>query len=76
MSLPADLLTAVDGAGKLQGRTRSAVFQEALRAWLGRHETASLVGEYEAGYRRNPEDESDVAAAEASAVLLLAEEKW
>ena len=76
ISLPAALLASIDRAGKQSGRTRSAVFQEALRAWLGEHETATFVREYVAGYRVLPEDASEIEAVDAAAALLLSEEKW
>ena len=76
VSLPPELLAAVDRVAKSRGRTRSAIFQDALRVWLGEHEAAILVREYEAGYRRIPEDAREIKAAEAAAIRVLAEEEW
>lgn len=76
ISLPSELLDAVDRVGKARGRSRSAVFQEALRGWLADLTQATLAKEYEAGYRSKPEERSEIAAAEAAAVRLLSEEKW
>ena len=36
ISLPADMVTLVDRAAKLEHRTRSELVREALRAYLGR----------------------------------------
>ena len=71
VSLPAPLYRAVEGARRRSGRTRSAVIQEALRDWLRRQAEADLVRDYEAGYRRHPEDERDAELALATAAELL-----
>ena len=76
MSLPADLLRHVEHVRKKTRRTRSAVMQDALRHWLARQNEAELVRQYEAGYRKRPETKRDIAAAERSAVTLLAHEEW
>lgn len=76
VSIPGDLLTAVETSARGRGRPRSAVFQEALRFWLGEEEQAMLTREYAAGYGRDPEDASDVKASEAAAARLLADEDW
>ena len=76
MSLPADLLRDVEQVRRKTGRTRSALLQDALRHWLARHEEAELVRQYEAGYRKRPETRREIAAAQRSAVKLLASEEW
>lgn len=76
VSIPAELLTAAESSERAQGRTRSAIVQEALRAWLGEYEQSVLVREYAEGYRRMPENASEVKASEAAAVRLLADEEW
>ena len=77
VSVPADLLEAVEGARRRSKQTRSAVVQEALRQWLRRQAEANLVREYEAGYRRQPEGRGEIDAATASAVGLLGgEDDW
>ena len=52
------------------------MIQDALRDWLESQAHATLVREYEAGYRRRPEGRREVKAAEAAAVRLLATEDW
>ena len=63
VSIPTDLLRAVETTRRKRGRSRSAVVQDALRLWLTREAEALLVREYEAGYRRKPESRREVAAA-------------
>ena len=76
VSIPADLYRTVERVRKKSGRTRSAVMQDALRYWLRQQEQAVLIGEYEAGYRREPESRREVEEAEAAAVRLLSGAQW
>jgi Arc/MetJ-type ribon-helix-helix transcriptional regulator len=77
VSLPEPLYRELERARRRTGRRRSAVVQEALRAWLRRGIEGDLVRDYEAGYRAQPEGDRDVEAALATAVALLGDdEKW
>jgi metal-responsive CopG/Arc/MetJ family transcriptional regulator len=77
VSLPEPLYRALERARRRLGKSRSAVFQEALREWLRRGVQADLVRDYEAGYRAQPERERDAEAALATAVALLGDdEDW
>jgi len=77
VSIPDALYDAVEGARRHSGMSRSAVVQEALRAWLRREVDAQLVRDYEAGYRTHPEEASEIEAALATAVgLLRDDEGW
>lgn len=74
ISIPDDLYRALEGARRRARRSRSAIVQEALRDWLRGQQQAELVREYEAGYRRRPEDAREVEAALATATSLLRDE--
>ncbi|HSF01558.1 MAG TPA: ribbon-helix-helix domain-containing protein [Solirubrobacterales bacterium] len=76
ISIPGPLYEAVERLRKANGKSRSALVQEALRHWLDCRVQAALVREYEAGYRRKPEGRREIEAAEAAAVRLLATEEW
>jgi metal-responsive CopG/Arc/MetJ family transcriptional regulator len=76
ISLPGKLMSRVESARKRTGETRSAFIKRALEQALARREEAALIARWEAGYRRRPETAEEVAAAEASAVELLAGEPW
>jgi len=76
VSIPDDLYRAIERIRKIGGKSRSAVMQEALRHWLRDQAQAALVREYEAGYRRRPESQREVKAAEAAAVRLLSGDDW
>jgi metal-responsive CopG/Arc/MetJ family transcriptional regulator len=70
VSIPSGLYQAIERVRKVSGRSRSAIIQDALRHWLNSQAHATLVREYEAGYRR------EIKAAEAAAVRLLSTEDW
>jgi metal-responsive CopG/Arc/MetJ family transcriptional regulator len=76
VSIPDRLYRAVERVRKASGRSRSAIFRDALRHWLDHQAHSTLVREYEAGYRRSPEGPREVEAAEAAAVQLLSSEDW
>jgi metal-responsive CopG/Arc/MetJ family transcriptional regulator len=76
VSIPDPLYRSVERVRKASGRSRSAIVQEALRYWLDGQSRATLVREYEAGYRRRPETGREIRAAEAAAVRLLSTEDW
>lgn len=77
VTVPADLFRAVEAARRGRAQTRSAAVQEALRQWLRAEQRASLVRQYEAGYRRRPESRREIDAALATAMgLLHDDEEW
>ena len=71
LSLPVDLLRELERARKRRGKTRSALVQDALRLWLHRDNEASLVREWQEGYRRMPESRTEIAAAEVTGKLAF-----
>ena len=76
VSIPSGLYLAVERVRRTSGKSRSAIIQDALRHWLDAQAHATLVREYEAGYRRKPEGRREIKAAEAAAVRLLSTEDW
>jgi len=54
MTLEEDLVTAVDGAAKRLGTTRSAFTRDALRAALARIRVRELEQKQQEGYARKP----------------------
>ncbi len=75
ISLPEDLLVAVDQTRRTAGASRSSFFRDAARAQL-RLNASSEVERYVAAYREDPEGAEEVTAALASAVHLLAAEPF
>jgi hypothetical protein len=76
--MPADLYRAFEHLRKSNGKSRSAIMQDALRYWLAHQGEAEamLVREYEAGYRRIPESMREIKVAEAAATQALTTDEW
>lgn len=72
VSLPMGLYSAVEGAREETALTRSALVQDALRLWLRDRDLRRQREAYVEGYRKDPEDSGEAAAAEATAARLLA----
>jgi hypothetical protein len=76
ISLPRDLLLAIEKARKEKGLSRSAMIRLALEESLARQRRAELVERYVESYRRRPESKAEIEAARSAAAELLAEEPW
>jgi metal-responsive CopG/Arc/MetJ family transcriptional regulator len=76
ISIPRDLLDAVERLRKRSGETRSAVFERALADYLAGAQAASESRRYVAAYRRSPESAAAQRAALASSLEALASEPW
>jgi len=74
ISLPADLLDAVERRRLDRGTSRSEFFREALIARLS-SDDATDSERYIAAYRANPETEEELAEADV-ALAELASEPW
>jgi len=75
ISMPGDLLGQVDRARRRRKETRSQYFREAAAARLATSLTTAAE-EYRHGYRDQPETADEVAAANQSAIAILAAEPW
>ena len=76
ITLPLDLFVEIERRRVPTAETRSGFIQRLLRrACLDESET-SLVRAYVAGYEQYPEEEAEVAAAQAMAESVLAGEPW
>jgi metal-responsive CopG/Arc/MetJ family transcriptional regulator len=76
ISLPRELLKSVERLRRETGETRSALVQRALREVVAQKKRAEQVHRYVEGYAASPETAEEIAAAEAAATHLLAEEPW
>ena len=75
VSIPDPLYRALEKARRDSRRSRSAIVQEALREWLRRGLQQQLVRDYEAGYRAQGETSTEVEAALATAMGLVAKDE-
>ncbi len=76
ISLPKQILQAVERLRRQTGETRSGLIQRAIREMLAGSAKSARVRQYVEGYVRNPESGEEIRAAQASALKLLAAEPW
>lgn len=76
VSMPHALYRAVEQARKKNGKSRSAVVQDALRHWLNREQEAERVRQYVEGYKRMPETEEEIEWVDAVSRRALLTEEW
>lgn len=71
-----DLLAKVEAMRHRTGESRSAVFGRALRMLMATEESRRKVERYMEAYREQPEDEAELAQAEALARWSLEAVEW
>lgn len=76
ISIPQELYRALERERKKNGRSRSSLVQEALRAWLKQQQEARDIRQYIEGYRRMPETRLEIEEAEAMAKDSWPEWEW
>jgi len=76
ISLPEDMLKAVEKERKAHGESRSEFFRRAIERLLKQERESSAVKEYIRGYREVPESAEEIEAAHRIGNAVLAEEPW
>ena len=76
ISLPGDVLEAVETERKAKGESRSQFFRRAIERLLKQERESSAVKDYVRGYREVPESADEVEAAHRVGNAVLAEEPW
>ena len=76
ISLPEDVLEAVETERKAKGESRSEFFRRAIERLLKQERESSAVKDYVRGYREIPESANEVEAAHQVGSAVLAEEPW
>lgn len=76
LSLPEDVLEAVETERKARGESRSKFFRRAVERLLKQERESSAVKDYVRGYREFPESTEEVEAAHRLGSAVLAEEPW
>lgn len=71
-----ELLAELDGVARELGTSRSSLIRQACREWLRLQREALLDDEYEAGYRRVPQDPAMGQALANLAAEVLPRETW
>ncbi|MGN6274894.1 MAG: ribbon-helix-helix protein, CopG family [Solirubrobacterales bacterium] len=76
VELTHDVLRSLDERAAREGRSRSALIREAIKAYLYDEEKARIDREIIEGYERIPPTDEEMATAEASAREAVEEEPW
>ncbi len=76
ISLPEDILAAVERQRTATGESRSQFFHRAAEALLKREHQRTAIEQYLRGYQQMPETEDEIEAARIAASHALAEGPW
>ena len=76
ISLPEDVLDAVERERQTSGESRSEFFRRAAETLIKRRLEQELSERYVRAYQETPETPEEIAAAEQIATAILAEEPW
>ena len=76
ISLPEDVLNAVEREREESGESRSEFFRRAVEMLLRRRREQEMSQQYIRAYQRMPETKEEVTAAYRAASSILAEEPW
>jgi metal-responsive CopG/Arc/MetJ family transcriptional regulator len=76
ISLPEDVLKAVETERRAKGESRSQFFRRAIERLLKEERGASAIQDYIRGYRDVPESAEEVEAIHEAGSAVLAEEPW
>ena len=76
ISLPEELLTAVEREREESGESRSQIFRRAVDLLLRQKKEREISEVYIRAYQKVPETKEEVAAARHSVNTILAEEPW
>lgn len=76
VSLPEEMLTAVEKERAESGESRSQFFRRAIEMLLRYRQEKESSQRYLQAYQEMPETKEEVAAARRSASVILGEEPW
>ncbi|MFU8796107.1 MAG: ribbon-helix-helix protein, CopG family [Dehalococcoidia bacterium] len=76
ISLPEEVLAAVELERRARGESRSEFFRRAVQRRLNEERESSAIREYVRGYQRLPESAEEIEAAHRLGSAVLAAEPW
>ena len=76
ISVPDEMLQAIETERRVNGETRSEFFRRAVEAYLRRIHEREQDEQYIRGYQQFPETEEDLGGLETLASEALAQEPW
>ena len=76
ISLPEEVLTAVEREREESGESRSQIFRRAVELLLRHRKEKEMSDQYIRAYQQMPDTKEEVTTARHSASTILAEEPW
>ncbi len=76
ISLPEDLLRAVEKECKITGESRSSIFRRAVKVLIKQRQEQEASQTYRSAYELFPETEEEIEAARIVASTILTGEPW
>jgi len=76
ISLPEEMLTAVEREREGSGESRSQIFRRAVELLLRQRKEQEMSEQYIRAYQHVPETKEEIDAARHAASTILAEEPW
>jgi metal-responsive CopG/Arc/MetJ family transcriptional regulator len=76
ISLPNEVLEAIERERKIKGESRSEFFRRAIERFLKQEQESSAVRDYIRGYQEVPESAEEIERAHLVGSAVLAEEPW
>ena len=76
ISLPEDVLAAVEAQRQVKGETRSEFFRRAVETRLKQEQESSTIRDYVRGYQQFPDPPEEVEAAHRAGSAVLSAEPW
>jgi metal-responsive CopG/Arc/MetJ family transcriptional regulator len=76
ISLPDEVLQAVEQERLARGESRSQFFRRAAEEYLHRRREKEAIEQYIRGYQQYPETAEEIALAESTLAGVLAENPW
>jgi len=76
ISLPEDVLAAVEMERQAKGESRSEFFRRAVETRLKQERESSAITDYVRGYQQYPESAEEVEAAHRAGSAVLVAEPW
>jgi metal-responsive CopG/Arc/MetJ family transcriptional regulator len=76
ISLPEELLHAVEGECRTRGETRSRLFRQAIERLLRQQHAQEAVKRYVEGYQKQPETDEEITLAHQLGTAVLTQEPW
>jgi metal-responsive CopG/Arc/MetJ family transcriptional regulator len=76
ISLPEDMLEAIEQVRRTRGESRSEFFRRAAEKLLKQEQEARALNAYVRGYCATPESKEEVEPVHRAGIAVLAEEPW